>query len=241
VLLRAIKSGDWRCELSSESILVRRRDQDIGRYPLLKEPYCKRCSSLGFRTQKCPWHSRFPDALVRIFAVSPYYPLGLPESGLLDDHVNRLKTDAEYAIPIGLAMSLMMLERYETDLKGFEALVPVPLYQSSLTSRGYNQAEELARRISKECKIGQISLLRKTREVKQRGSGMDARWSAVKGAYSCDSSCDAESVLLIDDVSTSGATVSECADVLSRHGVKMVCALVAARDTNRPSSQWAIV
>lgn len=205
----------------------------MGKYPLLKNPYCRKCSVEKYVTENCPWHKGFSDNLKRIYTIGPYYPRKYTKSSLLDKHIIDLKNDSSLAIPIALAMSLMIISKYKTELKKFDLLVPIPLHKNDMISRGYNQTEELTEIISKECNMPQSTLLKKIREFKQRGKDMDERWRQVKGAYSCDFNCDGKSIIIIDDVSTSGATLSECADVLSQHGAEKICALVGSRNSDR--------
>ena len=230
---RKLTMDGWTCQILDGTIRVRHRNKEQGEYPLLEEPYCSRCSSPGKKTDSCSWHSRFPSSLARVFAVGPYYPLLDPRASLLSTHINQLKTEKQYSIPLGLAMSLVMLNRYSEDLRKCDLVAPVPLHQDSLATRGYDQSQELAKIISKQCQMRQASLLTKLKEVKQRGKGMEDRWNQVQEAYSCNTSCIGKAILLVDDVLTSGASLSECASVLARKGARMISGLVAGRDAER--------
>ena len=114
----------------------------------------------------------------------------------------------------------------------FQAIVPVPLYHDRQLERGFNQAEIIAKEISQIYKIPVVNLLTRTKDTgHQTLRNREERLNAVRGAFQI-SSCKfqiPQAVLLVDDVLTTGATLSECAKVLKKAGVKKVYGLVLAR------------
>ena len=112
-------------------------------------------------------------------------------------------------------------------------MIPIPLHPNSLKARGYNQAQELAEIVCGKCNLQLSDLLIKVKDVKMRQLNMFERWSEVKGAYICNGNCTGKAILLIDDVTTTGADLSECADILTQKGARAVSALVAGRDAPR--------
>ncbi|MDI6815260.1 MAG: ComF family protein [Dehalococcoidales bacterium] len=115
-----------------------------------------------------------------------------------------------------------------------EALVPVPLHQKRLRERGYNQSSLLARELGKLINLPVVDdcLIRLRHAPPQaRTSTVDERRSNVAGAFTCrDQRLKDKQVLLIDDVSTSGATLDACAGVLKAVGATSVWGLVLARE-----------
>lgn len=112
-------------------------------------------------------------------------------------------------------------------------LVPVPLYSSKLKKRGYNQAEILANGISKKLRIEVRNLLLRTKNTKTQFSlGKKERKENMKGVFSLSSSTNlkGKTVFVIDDILTTGSTLSECANVLKRAGAKRVFGLTLARE-----------
>jgi len=113
-------------------------------------------------------------------------------------------------------------------------LVPIPLYKKKLKWRGYNQAEELAKELSKSLKIPLLkdSLDRTKETLPQIELATEARKNNIKGAFSIKRSelLQKRKVLLVDDVYTTGATMEECARVLKESGAKEVWGIVVARD-----------
>ena len=115
-----------------------------------------------------------------------------------------------------------------------EALVPVPLHQKRLRERGYNQSSLLARELGKLINLPVVDncLIRLRHAPPQaRTSTVDERRSNVAGAFTChDHGLQDKQVLLIDDVSTSGATLDACARALKAAGAVSVWGLVLARE-----------
>lgn len=115
-----------------------------------------------------------------------------------------------------------------------EVLVPVPLHPKRLRERGYNQSRLLARELGKLIKLPVVDdcLIRHRSDSSQaRAATVAERRRNVAGAFSCcDQRLRDKQVLLIDDVSTSGTTLSACAAVLKSSGVNLVWGLVLARE-----------
>jgi ComF family protein len=115
-----------------------------------------------------------------------------------------------------------------------EVLVPVPLHPRRLKERGYNQSSLLARELASILNLPVIegSLLRvKFISPQARTESVEERHRNVKDAFECrDSRLQNRQVLLIDDVSTSGATLDACAQALKTKGARSVWGLVLARE-----------
>lgn len=115
-----------------------------------------------------------------------------------------------------------------------EAVVPVPLHQKRLRERGYNQSSLLAQELGKLINLPVVDncLIRLRHAPPQaRTSTVDERRSNVAGAFTCrDHRLKDKQVLLVDDVSTSGATLDACAGALKAAGATSVWGLVLARE-----------
>lgn len=109
----------------------------------------------------------------------------------------------------------------------------VPLSKKRLRERGYDQAELLARQVAAETGLPAVSTLVKTRNTKtqSRLSQPQSRQDNVAGAYLCrpEAELAGKRVVLVDDVATSGATLSACAHCLRQAGAAWVAALTLAR------------
>ena len=113
-----------------------------------------------------------------------------------------------------------------------DVLIPVPLHNFRMLKRGFNQAGELAAYAGKVIDIPVLtSALRRRRNTKaQSGLSRKQRRKNVRGAfYWHGPGKPARHVALIDDVMTTGTTVTECARVVKKAGAKRVDVWVAAR------------
>jgi ComF family protein len=115
-------------------------------------------------------------------------------------------------------------------------LVPIPLYKQRLKWRGFNQAEELAKELSKFLLIPVYSniLVRIKETLPQVNLAKEERENNVRGAFAVRNSelksIEKKKVLLVDDVYTTGSTMEECARVLKESGAKEVWGIAVARD-----------
>lgn len=115
-----------------------------------------------------------------------------------------------------------------------EVLVPVPLHPRRLRERGYNQSQLLAQELGKLAglPVADDYLVRQRHSLPQaRASNVGERRSNVADVFSCrHHRLEGKQILLIDDVSTSGATLDACARVLKQAGAASVWGLVLARE-----------
>jgi competence protein ComFC len=111
----------------------------------------------------------------------------------------------------------------------FDAVVPVPLHRSRLRKRGFNQAGLLARGVAEKINApvsDKLKVVRSTRDQVELSAAQ--RRANVAGAYTAGGPVRGK-VLLIDDVFTTGATMSACATTLTRAGAHEVHALSLCR------------
>lgn len=230
----------WRCEYLGNRILVTWRGFEKGEYSLLEEPFCHKCACPGTTTEECSWHW---DAYGynRIYAMGAYIKREVlrerEEQDLLSNHIVGLKMYPGYAVPLGLGLVECLENRY-SELLDTDFLAPIPLFSTELkTARRpigveYNQSLKLSEAVSFSIGIPTIDILRKTRGQKMKGLTRLERREAVDGLYEVvdEATVRGKRILLIDDVSTSGATASECAKVLAEAGAEVVNVLVAGRN-----------
>jgi ComF family protein len=121
-----------------------------------------------------------------------------------------------------------MRTRGEPLLIDADLAVPVPLHPFRRRERGFNQAEDLAQHVG----LPMVAALRRVRRtVAQADLPAARRHGNVKGAFAArhGRSVSGKIVVLIDDVSTTGATLDACAIALKEAGAREVRALTAAR------------
>lgn len=119
----------------------------------------------------------------------------------------------------------------DRDLTG-ELVTWPSLSKKRLRQRGYDQAELLARQVGEELGLPVLRTLRKADRPAQSGILEEAQRRAnLLGAYTvlCPEAVRGKTVLLIDDVVTTGATLSECAKVLQLAGSGRICCATLAR------------
>lgn len=110
-----------------------------------------------------------------------------------------------------------------------DALIPVPMHPLSELERGYNQAELLAARLARALKIPLRQPLKKSRRTRrQMELSMEARRRNLKGAFSLKAS-PPEHAVLVDDVMTTGTTLTTLSRLLLDHGCRRVDVWVLAR------------
>jgi ComF family protein len=134
-----------------------------------------------------------------------------------------------------------MRERGADVLAGAVCTVPVPLHPSRRRHRGFNQATDLARQLG----LPVVEALRRARATAaQTGLPAGRRHRNVRGAFAATRAARTLrnlTVVLVDDVSTTGATLDACARALKDAGVSEVRALTAARVVGRDISHQSSV
>lgn len=110
-------------------------------------------------------------------------------------------------------------------------LIPMPLHQKRLSERGFNQALELARPIAKylQIPIDFRSCIRSRATIAQSLIPAEARHENIKNAFSISKKFFARQVAIIDDVVTTGNTVTELSRLLRKQGVENISIWCCAR------------
>jgi ComF family protein len=153
-------------------------------------------------------------------------------SGSLQQMIHRWKYQGKTTLTGPLVEWMVSgLHRY-WDPPDFDLLLPVPLHTRRLRERGFNQVLLLAKGLSRRTGIPcRKKLLQKKRTTTPQVelSGAD-RERAVKDAFCVAGSegLEGKSILLLDDVFTTGATVNECARILIAAGARRVDVLTLA-------------
>lgn len=123
----------------------------------------------------------------------------------------------------------------------FDCVVPVPLHEKREKERGYNQSAVLAKELCKRYNLlMREDLLIKVRNTpKQSTLSAEARAKNLRGAYAVSSECRDMSILLVDDVRTTGSTLKVCSAALRREGAVRVYGITACCTmTERIKDGW---
>jgi ComF family protein len=198
----------------------------------LTPPLCDRCGdplptwrAISLPLACCPRCRRARRQIDRARAIGAY-------DGALRSIVHALKYEGRRSLarPLGR----LMRERGADVLAGAACAIPVPLHPSRRRHRGFNQAADLARHLG----IPAVHALRRVRATAtQTGLPAGRRHRNVRDAFAATraaASLAGAIVVLVDDVSTTGATLEACARTLKDAGVAEVRALTAARVVASP-------
>lgn len=171
------------------------------------------------RLQHAAWPHLAAGGLMGVYALAPHaHPLREAVHALKYGGVRVLAEPLAEILAAGLATRPLWID----------VLVPVPLHVVRIRQRGYNQSELLARALGDLCElpVGCGDLVRHRSTRSQVGLSADQRHDNVAGAFACRPDAFAgQRVLLIDDVLTTGATLTACATALRAAGADQVWAL----------------
>ncbi|NCO67972.1 MAG: amidophosphoribosyltransferase [Nitrospirae bacterium CG_4_10_14_0_8_um_filter_41_23] len=148
--------------------------------------------------------------------------------GILAEAINQLKFYGVKRLSKPLGRLLHSLDLPETD-----GIVSVPLNTKSLRERGFNQSLLIARVTSKNIRVPLLMdiLLKKRETPPQIGLSAKERLLNLKNAFEVKGNIKGLRLLLVDDVMTTGATVTECSKELMKAGAKEVIVLTLARSS----------
>jgi ComF family protein len=210
---------------------------------LIVPPVCPGCRVEGALI--CP---ACRDRLSRRIAEPAGVPIGLahaqpaglvqlewcgPYSGPARDCLHAFKYDGEQRLaqPLGA----LMAERWRRAGVGGEVVVAVPVHPARRRDRGFDQAELLGRVVAAELGMAFLPALERSRRtVAQHALGRGARAANVGRGFRIvarhAAAVAGRWAVLVDDVTTTGATLAACAEALRGAGARAVSALTLARE-----------
>jgi ComF family protein len=205
------KEGNYICDACRQSVSG------------ISPPICLRCGRPKSQGMNCTGCGDVPAEIDGIR--SPFI-----FDGVIRQAVHELKYRNLRAL-VPLMARLLYDYLVENPIPG-DVLVPVPLHRKRWRERGYNQSALLANELGRLSGFSVVEdcLVRHSYTPPQaRSAGVSERRRNVADAFSClNGRLEGKHVILIDDVSTSGATLNACAKVLKAAGVSSVWGLVMA-------------
>ncbi|MGJ3238488.1 MAG: ComF family protein [Anaerolineae bacterium] len=176
--------------------------------------FCGRCQA-ELRTDT--FHPIHTDVLPLVDVISGTQHVGLPQAA-----VQALKYGGQRHVGAILAQRLYLL--LQTIDWRFDTIIPVPLHTLRLQRRGYNQAKEISIHLATLCNSQHQDeiLIRQVQTESQVGLNRIERLQNVHNAFYVTTTLKGETVLLVDDVKTTGATLIACAEALLANGASQV-------------------
>ena len=221
-------------------------DECLKTIDIIKQPFCPECrrvTEMGEFCENC--RSRYD--LDGIFICANF------EDGVLKEAVHHFKYNyiSDSGGILGKLLSGKLISVRQKDknkiIPDFDVVVPVPLHKKRLRQRGFNQAEVLARVICRDTRpcvstgdkmvLDNKILVRKKYTIPQAELGREKRLENLKDvfefvgidSYQSLRTIQDKNILLVDDITTTGATLEECAKVLKKNGAKKVWGIVLAK------------
>lgn len=194
---------------------------------LVALPYCLRCGQTrgpnvpvyGDGCHGCP--SPLPR-FAHLIRLAPY-------AGPLSGTIRQFKYHQATAAAVKL-VDLLAARITETCEAEFDIVIPVPMFWSRRLGRRFDHSRWLAERLGKQLQLPVAMELKRTRNTPpQVGRNRTRRMENVHKAFSCSGAVAGARVLLVDDVTTTGATANECARTLRAAGASSVTLAVLAK------------
>lgn len=197
-----------------------RHDACAAALPFVREPCCLRCGKEIAEAEQelCSDCSSRTRNYVRGFPAMNYLE-PLPESLAAFKYQGRRDYAEFYAGGIVRRQGASILAAAP------DVLVPVPIHRKRQRKRGYNQAEELARELSRllHIPVDTELLIRQTNTLPQKSLNDGEREKNIKKAFiSSDKIVEYKKAMLVDDIYTTGATVEACTEILLNKGIETV-------------------
>jgi ComF family protein len=219
-----------------------------GALDLLFPPACGGCGKLGSRwCKECQQRVQLLNGTLCEVCGLPQDVEGVCDTCRIDrPHFHVLRAWAVFDDPLRNALHKLKYRRdialgdaitahmiyYVKSLNWqLDMVVPIPLSRQRYKQRGYNQVGMIARPLALALGVefAPKALVRHKETRSQVGLSKRERWKNVQGAFRAGSNVNGKNILVLDDVSTTGSTLSSSAEALLSSGAKNIYALTVAR------------
>ena len=190
--------------------------------PYISGKTCDKCGGRVGNENYCIDCSRVEHKFIRNYAIFDY-------AGFLRDKVVAFKEGKKY---LGHTFARIMYDYYLRLGFDFDIIIPMPIHKTREKERGFNQAEILVEEIGSHTGKVRTNILYKAINTEhQTGLSRENRMRNVIGSFEViDKAVVKDKVILVvDDIYTTGSTMSEVADTLLKSGAKAVYGLTLAR------------
>ncbi len=215
---------DEPLEAADEYRLCKRCVDEIRPNP---KPWCPRCGRSVWRVDLlCPECRRTRYNFERTYS-------GYLYDGVLKECIHLFKYEGAQVLSRVLSVLMVRFIRSNPQIiDGIDAVLPVPLHRKRLRQREYNQSAMLASSVSKEFKLPFLDAVVKQRStLPQNALNKEQRRHNVQGAFVArqGQAAAGRTILIVDDVFTTGSTIDECSRALLDAGAYRVRAVTLAR------------
>lgn len=188
----------------------------IQQLPWHTDPCCSRCALPLPSTTLCGECLREPPAFTQVVSPFHYQPP-------IDRFIHQLKFNQKliYAHIIGNLLAEHIQQRSDPLP---QAILPVPLHTERLRQRGYNQATEICKPLTRRLKLpcDQRYLARTKNTAPQAQLKAHERRVNVKNAFTIQAAIPYSHIAVVDDVMTTGATLRQLCQLIQRNGVQRI-------------------
>lgn len=196
----------------------------------LRQPLCYKCGRpiISTSTEYCDTCSTYNFGFDRAFSLWPY-------NNTVKSSLSRFKYKGRREFAEYYAYELYKHFKSLPSKLNITAIVPVPIHSGRLKSRGYNQANLIAKLLSEKMELPNISdyLTRSKNTTAQKNLDPVSRRNNLKNAFEINKNSPyygvhLRNILLIDDIYTTGSTADACSKVLKNNGTEKVYVLCVA-------------
>lgn len=198
-----------------------------------EDTMCKNCLSKILRASKERLKREFDRKFLNNNIVSDFFsPYVFEKDKELQHAIHSLKYENKF--PIGIFLGKTLADKIKTNRSNWniDLIIPIPLHQLKKAERGYNQSNYIAKGIGNILKISFSDRVVKRIKYTESQTTMtlNEREENISGAFRLrnKNAVKGKNILLVDDVITTGATISECGKILLEAGAKNIYAVSIA-------------
>ncbi len=196
----------------------------FGNVVFIDYPHCKCCGKLldssyndEMLCEICSTHERFFDIGRSLFLYNE----------ASSKIIMKIKKEADENVAMQCAR--MLTQKYHNIITQTDVIIPVPSHILRVIRRGFNPANIIAKHISQLSHVPLQTILKRVKRTDyQKGKSFAERQDNVQNAFATRQNMHNKNVLLVDDVMTTGATISSCSKILKENGASKVNFLTIA-------------
>ena len=219
-----------KCEMCGRTGVLIVCDTCMSSIDYLQGVTCLHC---GKQLSEQYLDSSCPDCKSGVFYYNRAYSC-FEYSGMGKELIYKLKYEGK--ADLSRVIAGLMQERLKNENLAIDAIVPVPIHKNKLDARGFNQSYTIAAELGWRLRKPVLDCLIRVRETKEQYN-LDKiqRHLNIVDAFSVKllyNIAKYKSILLVDDIYTTGSTINECSKVLRKSGVSDIYAITAATGSN---------